>query len=1091
MTITTSTQDTTTGLAPGWWAPALHLRERLAAPGAPAGALSRRAAERLADRVTALGQDEAFLARLAELGVDVPTVAALAAEPSARLAARTERPAWAEFVERAVASAPLWPAAGTEYASAAPAPGTTALGAGTPGSTALGAGSSSAIAAPRDTWRRDFAGALAPLTRAAGRALGERLRAVPGLLPGRIDQDSVRARFERQLGHRLVAPAARTLVLELNRARVEGRLDGATPERRFAGFAAELGTRQPLSGLFTRYPVLARLLGTECVHATAATAELLERFVADRAALVEELLGGVDPGALTGVDLGQGDTHQQGRSVAMLRFADGRTVVYKPRPLDQHACFDRLVAWLDDRLPGLGLRTVAVLRREGYGWLEFVGHRPCGSVGEADLFYRRQGALLALLYALDGADMHCENLIACGDQPVLVDVETLLHPSVPAATTAGPDPAALALAASVHRTCLLPQLLIGEHGALDISALGGGQAALSPADAVDWADAGTDTMHLVRRRVPYSGSPNRPSLDGREIDPGAYGAALLTGFRLGYDTLVACREELLAQDGPLAGFGTAPARFVGRATRLYATLLDESAHPDVLGDAVDRDVLFSLLYAESAGDPVRRRLVEHEIADLWDGDVPVFVHRPGSTDAWSSRGARLPGLLATPALVATEEKISALDEVDRHHQEWLISAALSTRRARRVTHRADAPALPTAPAAVPEPRRLLAAACGIADEIVGRAVRDDSRANWIGLELVDGRHWTVTPMGAGLADGYTGVALFLAQLGRLTGVGRYTDLAARAVRPLPRLIHALASDPELSRAVGPGGFHGLGGLSYALARLTTLLGDDRLGDCLPLALRALAASARTHDPAGPPADVGTGLAGGLAALLAVHRETGLAEAAALTAEFADRLLPAAGGLPAGFLRGRAGAGWALCRYEAAAGSPGGTYATAGRALLGPAAAGTGVGSEAAGTGVGSDADTDLGWCSGLSGTLLAGMADATAPASAVPAAVWDRLAGDRPPLSDLSLCHGELGTVEALAVAAAHGLPGASARLTHRAGLVLGALDGYGPRCATPDTVPSPGLLTGSSGIGYALLRLGFAETVPSVLLLDPTPGER
>ncbi|MFF8835264.1 type 2 lanthipeptide synthetase LanM family protein [Streptomyces sp. NPDC015130] len=1060
MTITTSTQDdTTTGLAPGWWAPALHLRERLAAPGSPTGALSRRAAERLADRVTALGQDEAFLARLAELGVDVPTVAALAAEPSARLAARTARPAWAEFVERAVAAAPLWAQTDDEQG---------------PG-------------APRDAWRRAFAGSLAPLTRAAGRTLAERLRALPGALPGRIDEASVRAGFERQLGHRLVAPAARTLVLELNRARVEGRLEGATPERRFAGFAEELGTRHPLSGLFARYPVLARLLGTECVHATAATAELLARFVADRAAIVAELLGGVDPGALTGVELGHGDTHQQGRSVALLRFADGRTVVYKPRPLDQHAGFDRLVAWLDERLPGLGLRTVAFLRREGYGWLEFVGHRPCGSVGEADLFYRRQGALLALVYALDGADMHCENLIACGDQPVLVDVETLLHPSVPAATTAGPDPAALALAASVHRTCLLPQLLIGEHGALDISALGGGQAALSPADAVDWADAGTDTMHLVRRRVPYSGTPNRPSLDGRDIDPGAYGAALLTGFRLGYDTLVAHRTELLAPDGPLALFGSAQARFVARATRLYGTLLDESAHPDVLGDAVDRDVLFSLLYAESAGDPVRRRLVEHEIADLWDGDVPVFAHRPGSADVWSSRGARLPGLLAGPALVATEEKISALDEVDRHHQEWLISAALSTRRARPVTHRADAPALPTAPAAVPEPRRLLAAACGIADEIVGRAVRDDSRANWIGLELVDGRHWTVTPMGAGLADGYTGVALFLAQLGRLTGVGRYTDLASRAVRPLPRLIHALASDPELSRAVGPGGFHGLGGLCYALARLTTLLGDERLGDCLPLALRALAASARTHDPAGPPADVGTGLAGGLAALLAVHRETGMPEAAALAAEFAGRLLPAAGALPDGFLRGRAGADWALGRYDAAVPSAEGATASAGRVLLDPASPGAGS-PTATGTGTG----TDIGWCSGLSGSLLAAVAGAAgAGAAGVPEAAWDRLAGDRPPLSDLSLCHGESGTLEALAVAAAHGLPGAAGRLTHRAGLVLGALDGYGPRCATPDTVPSPGLLTGSSGIGYALLRLGFAETVPSVLLLDPTPGER
>ncbi|MDT0615230.1 type 2 lanthipeptide synthetase LanM family protein [Streptomyces lancefieldiae] len=1073
MTTTTSTQETTTCLAPGWWAPALHLRERLAAPGAPAARPSGPAMARLTERMTALGQDEAFRARLAALGTDLPTVAALAAEPRERLAARTERPVWAQFVERAVASAPLRPLPGVGYApdgaahhaATVPAPDTAP---------------ESDTALRHDAWRRAFAGALAPLTRAAGRALAACLRDLPGPA-GQVDPDAVRARFERQLGRRMAVAAARTLVLELSRARVEGRLNGATPERRFARFAEELGTRRSLAALFDRYPVLARLLGTECVHATAATTELLERFAADRAALVEELLGGTDPGALTGVDLGHGDTHQQGRAVALLRFADGRTVVYKPRPLDQHACFDQLVTWLDDRLPGLGLRTVTVVRRDGYGWLEFVDHRPCRSVGEVDRFYRRQGALLALLYAVDGADMHYENLVARGDQPVLVDVETLLHPSVPVAATAGPDPAARALSSSVHRTCLLPQLLIGEHGALDISAVGGGQAALSPTDAVDWADAGTDTMHLVRRPVPHAGSPNRPSLEGREVDPGAYEAALLAGFRAGYDALVAHRGELLAPDGPAVAFGAVPARFVGRATRLYATLLDESVHPNVLGDAVDRDVLFSLLYAESTGDPVRRTLVEHEIADLWDGDIPVFFHRPAGADAWSSRGVRLPGLFAGPALAATRGKITTLGEVDRHAQEWLVSAALSTRRARSVTHRTDAPALPPAPASVPEPRRLLAAACGIADEIVGRAVHDRSRANWIGLELVDGRCWAVTPMGAGLADGYTGVALFLAQVGRLTGGARYTDLASRAVRPLPRLVRALAADPELSRAVGPGGFHGLGGLCYALARLATLLDDDRLGDCLPPALRALAASAPTDTPAGPTADVATGLAGGLATLLAVHRESGLPQAAALAREFADRLLPAAGALPDGFLRGRAGAGWALCRYEAATASSKGAHAAAGRTLLGPAPADTGP-------------EPDLGWCSGLSGALLATVAGIGPGPTHVTAAAdtrWDRLGADRPLSSDLSLCHGELGALETLAAAAAHGLPGAADRLTHRAGLVLGALDRYGPRCATPDTVPSPGLLTGLSGIGYALLRLGFPEAVPSVLLLDPTPRDR
>ena len=58
-------------------------------------------------------------------------------------------------------------------------------------------------------------------------------------------------------------------------------------------------------------------------------------------------------------------------------------------------------------------------------------------------FYHRQGALLALLYVLDGTDMHYENLIAVGEQPVLVDVETLFHPShAPAGASAVTRPTA-------------------------------------------------------------------------------------------------------------------------------------------------------------------------------------------------------------------------------------------------------------------------------------------------------------------------------------------------------------------------------------------------------------------------------------------------------------------------------------------------------------------------------------------------------------------------------------------------------------------------------------------------------------------------
>jgi lantibiotic modifying enzyme len=109
------------------------------------------------------------------------------------------------------------------------------------------------------------------------------------------------------------------------------------------------------------------------------------------------------------------------------------------------------------------------------------------------------------------------------------------------------------------------------------------------------------------------------------------------------------------------------------------------------------------------------------------------------------------------------------------------------------------------------------------------------------------------------------------------------------------------------------------------------------------------------------------------------------------------------------------------------------------------------------------------------------------------AAVDDAVAAlaQRRPLRDASLCHGELGIVEALSVLERHGHAGAAEARVHYAARAVGALDRYGPRCGTPNGVPSPGLLTGLAGIGYGLLRLGFADRVPSVLLLEPAFPDR
>ena len=894
-------------------------------------------------------------------------------------------------------------------------------------------------AEPPSGWREALASVFRPLVT----CVRERVGQAAGGLPG-IQLTPVTDGIAEQLGYRLAALGVRALVLELNRAREAGTLSGGTTEERFTDFVRQTGTSDGLARLFTKYPVLARLTGQACLYTIETSVELLQRLTEDRGA-IEARFG--EFGVLTRAGGGAGDAHARGRSVRLLEFSCGRKLVYKPRPLDLHARFTEIVGWLNARVPSLELSTVDALVRPGYGWLEFVERAPCADLGDVDRFYRRQGVLLALLHALDGTDVHYENLIARGDHPVLVDLETLFHPSLRG--TAGDDPAAEVLAASVQRTLLLPRLLVGEQAALDISGLGGRGGRL-PDDRVDWAAPGTDRMRLVRVPGELEGALNLPSLDGREIDPAEHTAALLGGFRTGYDAIAAGRDELARV---LRRASRDAIRVVIRPTSFYSRLLDETTHPELLRDATAREKAFDLLETDSAGDPARQRLVAAEKADLWHGDIPLFIARPGTTAVWDTRGHRHDEVLARPSQEAVLGKIAAMTSVDQRDQEWLITAALATAVADGGHHSAGTDA-DAQPSQEPDTAQLLVAACGIADHLLARAFTAGERTNWLGLERVDERYWTVLPMGAGLGEGYTGVALFLAELARLTGIARYHDLAVRAVRPLPALLAKLRDDPELAEAAGCGGPLGLGGVAYAVSRLSTLLDDG-----VPDGLVEQAVAVMPNGGPGTAPQFTVGLAGGLTAMRAVHTGTGLDAAAKLADRYAGLLLTQPSPTDPGFARGADGVTWAL----ASAG-----FGTAGRAPYGedPAAL----------------SGDDHGWCGGLAGALLA-RAEVRTSGNAVEKAI--AALADRAPLKDLSLCHGEAGIAETLCLLAETGHTGAASALRHRTGRLLAALDRHGARCGTPGAVPAPGLLTGLAGIGHALLRLGFTERVPSALLLQ------
>jgi type 2 lantibiotic biosynthesis protein LanM len=236
-------------------------------------------------------------------------------------------------------------------------------------------------------------------------------------------------------------------------------------------------------------------------HWVDSSLEVLQHLWTDWDDIRRVLAPGGDPGNLCEVTGGVGDLHQGGRSTLILQFTSGLRLVYKPRSLAVDLHFQQLLAWLNAWGDHPPFRVLRVLDYGSHGWSEYVEQASCDTRAQIARFYERQGGYLALLYVLEATDFHHENLIAAGEQPVLVDLEALFHPRPQEAEpTSGQALGRETMANSVLGVGLLPQRIWGdrEQAGLDISGLGGHAGQLSPIPGLQVQERGTDQMRFVR-----------------------------------------------------------------------------------------------------------------------------------------------------------------------------------------------------------------------------------------------------------------------------------------------------------------------------------------------------------------------------------------------------------------------------------------------------------------------------------------------------------------------------------------------------------------------------------------------------------------
>jgi type 2 lantibiotic biosynthesis protein LanM len=710
--------------------------------------------------------------------------------------------------------------------------------------------------------------------------------------------ESARDCLRRSLLGELAGLTAPALYERFDQARkAAAATDAAVPQEtngttRYDQFVAEMkggGFRR----LFEDKPVLLRLVSTLTRQWIETAREFVLRLDADLAAIHSDILPAGAAAKVAAIEGDLSDPHNGGRSVRIVTFEDGARVVYKPKDLRLDVAWRDLVERLNHQNDApMVLRAVCAIARDGYGWTEFIAHAGCAEAEGCHRFFQRAGASLALLHCFTATDMHQENMIADGDQPVPIDLETILQPTAEEHKSEDPESTAFdaaidMLANSVMTVGLLPAFARSPEN--KVFAVGGMTADWNSKTKLRWKQINSDAMRPAKATETSEANPNLPHVDGRYAKFSDHVDDFVHGFEQ-YANFLLAQSSAARAGGLFDGFAGVPIRKVIRATRFYYMLLQRLKNHQSMTDGVlwsaQGDFVARLADWERDADPLWP-LQRAERAALLTLNVPYFISPSDGRDIRDAGGISVP-TGATSGLDRARARTAALDareiawqvEVIRHNTSSLAKPGVSVVVAAPEEIRPAAEGAPAAEVFAAEADR-------IAEEIGRQAIRRGPGAAWIGLDwLGDAEVFQLVCLGPELYNGLSGIALFLAAHAQLTGSAASRELARAGMARLRKMLKG-RNAPRLARALGIGGAAGLGSIVYALTLMSKSLRDEEL-----LADAQAAAALFSDDliAADKRLDVIGGSAGAILSLLRLHRDTDSADVLARARKCGEHLM---------------------------------------------------------------------------------------------------------------------------------------------------------------------------------------------------------
>ncbi|WP_418474246.1 type 2 lanthipeptide synthetase LanM family protein [Frisingicoccus sp.] len=475
-------------------------------------------------------------------------------------------------------------------------------------------------------------------------------------------EDSVYSDFSEYLAGRLQSIGIRTLIAVMHGYKQNGMLEGGSPEAEYTFFCRKIIKNENFQKkVFQQFPVLRCKIRETVENAVSYYTEVIEWFVKDR----EDICGKLCPKAekISEISGNFSDVHHRGKQVLKVGLNNGCDILFKPHSMENEQVCSRMLQWLGEKT-GIWQMTYPFLSYPEHSWSSIVAFKQCETENQLENYYMRLGVQLFLFYVIGTKDLHYENIIASGEYPVVIDLETLVNIRYNRNRKTANEEIGYLLSQSVLYTGLLPFYYWNNEGkGVDISGMNGGKGQQYPFKVPRIIEAGTSNMR-VAYEYPVSGkTQNQAMLNGEFYAPFLYKIPFLKGFTDAYEAAIDYREEFYHLIKKLQ---KTKSRYLVLDTQRYSMMLSSSWHPSLLVKEENRRKFFDLLWEGRRYSD--REIVENEMESLARGDIPFFYYALNSRSLFTDDGKEIKGYFEETTMDILFQRLDRLDKSDMKRQ---------------------------------------------------------------------------------------------------------------------------------------------------------------------------------------------------------------------------------------------------------------------------------------------------------------------------------------------------------------------------------------------------------------------------------------